>query len=442
MIVAVSLETGRQNIADQIAISPPGTGPAAERPGSYRNESVTPTPENSVLTKAGASETPRTNLQDLAQRVRDEPAGTTSALYQTLANLPEADKTPLPQMYQFVDGLAELAGDGASDEAGKTEEGEYEVDGEQRSERERASVDDNDGRVSTGGDGGGHGHDDDAEAQQRRAELENAIHKALGKFNNNADKAAAIAMARGYFEARGADPHFLNLLNALSGQFEGVSELSLAQLAAAQEALLAAATLESSPAAVRKRYRKRLREKPQSRRIVRGTGPIGIGDQFSGPFCRDWLRSRRRQPAERSRLPAIAHGRAQEALAVEKRPRGDQGGGSHHRASFVQIRAQAGAAYTDGVLLVLLRESHRQPWRRSIPARPAWGSLAGKPGGVRKCVKGSAWPYARWHLAHDQGAAVAIHRSGSAVPSFDGSGRAILRGVQQRLVEVASRMRR
>jgi hypothetical protein len=285
MIVAVSLETGRQNIADQIAISPPGTGPAAERPGSYRNESVTPTPENSVLTKAGASETPRTNLQDLAQRVRDEPAGTTSALYQTLANLPEADKTPLPQMYQFVDGLAELAGDGASDEAGKTEEGEYEVDGEQRSERERASVDDNDGRVSTGGDGGGHGHDDDAEAQQRRAELENAIHKALGKFNNNADKAAAIAMARGYFEARGADPHFLNLLNALSGQFEGVSELSLAQLAAAQEALLAAATLESSPAAVRKRYRKRLREKRNLGELFEELAQLGLEINFPALFA-------------------------------------------------------------------------------------------------------------------------------------------------------------
>src|SRR6202171_3179800 len=127
MIVAVSLETVRQSIADQNAILPPGAGPA-ERQGSYRSESVTPTPENSVLTKAAAEgagvlTTPPTNLRDLAQRVRDEPAATTSALYETLANLPEADKTALPQMYQFVDGLADLAGDGASDEAGKTEEG-------------------------------------------------------------------------------------------------------------------------------------------------------------------------------------------------------------------------------------------------------------------------------------------------------------------------------
>jgi hypothetical protein len=289
MIVAVSLETVRQSIADQNAISPPGAGPA-ERQGSYRSESVTPTPENSVLTKAAAEgagvlTTPPTNLRDLAQRVRDEPAATTSALYDTLANLPEADKTALPQMYQFVDGLAELAGDGASDEAGKTEEGEQEVGGERTGERERASVDDNDGRVSMGGDGGGHGHDDDAEAQQRREELENAIHKALGKFNNNADKAAAIAMARGYFEARGADPHFLNLLNALSGQFEGISEPSLAQLAAAEEALLAAATLESSPAAVRRRYRKRLREKRNLGELFEELAKLGLEVNFPTLFA-------------------------------------------------------------------------------------------------------------------------------------------------------------
>jgi hypothetical protein len=115
MIVAVSSETVRQNI-DQNVISPAGAGPTAERQGSYRNESVIPAPENSVLTRAaaegaGALTTPRTNLQDLAQRVRDQPAGTTSALYQTLANLPEAARTPLPQMYQFLDGLAELSGD-------------------------------------------------------------------------------------------------------------------------------------------------------------------------------------------------------------------------------------------------------------------------------------------------------------------------------------------
>jgi hypothetical protein len=291
MIVAVSLETVRQNIVDQNAISPVGAGPAAERPGSYRNESVTPTPENSVLTRAAAEgagvlTTPRTNLQDLAQRVRDQPAGTTSVLYQTLANLPEAARTPLPQMYQFLDGLAELTGDGASDEAGKTEEGEErEVGGEQMGERERASVDDNDGRVSMGGDGGGHGHDDDAEAQQRRAELENAIHKALGKFDNNTDKAAAIAMARGYFEARGADPHFLNLLNALSGQFEGISELSLAQLAAAEEALLAAATLETSPAAVRRRYRKRLREKRNLGELFEELAQLGLEINFPTLFA-------------------------------------------------------------------------------------------------------------------------------------------------------------
>jgi hypothetical protein len=146
-------------------------------------------------------------------------------------------------------------------------------------------VDDSAGRVSMAGDGGGHGHDDDADAQQRRAELENAIDKALGKFNNNADKAAAIAMARGYFEARGADPHFLNLLNALSGQFEGISELTLAQLAAAEEALLASATLETSPAAVRRRYRKRLREKRNLGELFEELAQLGLEINFPTLFA-------------------------------------------------------------------------------------------------------------------------------------------------------------
>jgi hypothetical protein len=280
--MAVSFETIRPNIADS-AISSPAA--ATERPGSYRNESVTPTPENSVLTKAAegaaVATTPRTNLQDLAQRVRDEPAGTNSVLYQTLAKLPEAAKTPLPQMYQFVDGLAELAGE----EAGEVEEGEgNEVGSEKTGERERATADDNDGRVSMGGgDGGGHGHDDDGQA--RESELEDAIYKALGKFNNNADKAAALAMARGYFEARGADPRFLNLLNALSGKYEGVSELTLAQLAAAEEALLAAATLETSPAAVRKRYRKRLREKRNLGDLFEELAALGLEFNFPTLFA-------------------------------------------------------------------------------------------------------------------------------------------------------------
>ena len=287
--MAVSFETVRPNIADNAILSP-GAASATERPGNYRNESVTSTPENSVLTRAAAegaavSTTPRTNLQDLAQRVRDEPAGTTSALYETLANMPEAANTALPQMYQFVDGLAELAGDAAGEEAGKVEEGEeIEVGGEKTGERERATVDDNDGRVSMGGDGGGHGHDDEGQ-QRREGELEDAIHHALAKFNNNADKAAAIAMARGYFEARGADANFLNLLNAFSGEYEGISELSLAQLAAAEEALLASATLETSPAAVRKRYRKRLREKRSLGDLFEELTALGLEFNFPTLFA-------------------------------------------------------------------------------------------------------------------------------------------------------------
>jgi hypothetical protein len=283
----VSVETVRQNIAVDYAISPVGSELAAERQGSYRSESVKPTPENSVLTGVAAERTtPRMTLPDLAQRVQEEPAATTSALHETLANMPGVERTALPQMFQFIDGLAELAGDAAGEEAGKAEEEGHEVGGEQMGERERAPVDENADRVDMGGDGGGHGHDDDSEGQNRReGDLENAIHQALGKFSNNADKAAAIAMARGYFEARDAVPRFLNTLNALSGEYESISELSLAQLAAAEAALLAAATLESNPAAVRKRYRNKLREKRNLGELFEELANLGLEFNFPTLFA-------------------------------------------------------------------------------------------------------------------------------------------------------------
>jgi hypothetical protein len=293
VIVAVTVETGRQSVAPENVIVPAAAGLVAEREGSYRSESVKPTPENSVLTKAAESEgalaTPVTDLRGLAQRVTEGPAVATTALYETLAGMPELENTALPQMFEFLDALAELAGDEAGEEAGKTtEEGEgHEVGGEGLSEQETPEGEGAD-RVRTVGDREGGGTGGDTEGGDRgEGDLESGIHQALAKFgNNNTDKAAALDLARGFFETRDANLNFLNVLSALSGEFlEIVPESPLAQLAAAQEALLAAATLESSPAAVRKRYRKKLREKRNLGELFEELTKLGLESNFPTLFA-------------------------------------------------------------------------------------------------------------------------------------------------------------
>jgi hypothetical protein len=62
-------------------------------------------------------------------------------------------------------------------------------------------------------------------------------------------------------------------------------ELLLAQLAAAQEATLAAATLETNPAAVRKRYRKKLREKRNLGELFEELAKLGLEFNFPTLFA-------------------------------------------------------------------------------------------------------------------------------------------------------------
>lgn len=263
-MVAVSVETARQSIAADNAGSPVGTGLVAERQGSYRSEAVRPTLDNAVITKAAAQgagvvTTVRTNVQDLARRVQQDPGVTTTSLYETLAELPEIDKTALPRMFEFLDGLTELAGGEAAHEH-HAEEAEPVEGADALAEQEAAQVDNE--RVRTIGDREGSRGGGDGEGQARDEEdIESKLMQALGKFGSVTDKATAVALARGYFESRGANPLFLNMLSLLSAKLDGiVPQATLAQVIAAQEALLAAETLETSPAAVRRRYRRRLRE--------------------------------------------------------------------------------------------------------------------------------------------------------------------------------------
>jgi hypothetical protein len=317
MTVALSLETARQNVATQSATSPVGSGLVAERQGSYRSESVKPTTDNSVLTKAAAEgagvTTTSRNLRDLAQRVQKDPAVTTAALYDSLAEMPGLEGTPLPEMFEFIDGLAELVGDEAAAEVGQeagqekvAEEREgHEVGREESSERE-APADLTEFNALRGREGHG-GDSSQSDGEERgRDRLEDGINHALGKLDGNADKAAAIALARGYFEAKGANLNFLNVLGRFAAEFQDVVEQStLAQLAAAEEAMLAAATLETSPATVRRRYRKLLREKRSLGELFEELARIGSEESFwtllseigsdlagiNGRSDRDYLRS-------------------------------------------------------------------------------------------------------------------------------------------------------
>jgi hypothetical protein len=96
------------------------------------------------------------------------------------------------------------------------------------------------------------------------------------------------------------------VLGKLAEEFQGVVEQSaLAQLAAAEESMLATATLETSPAAVRRRYRKLLREKRCLGELFEELDKLGSEDSFwillseigadlsgiSGESDRDYLRS-------------------------------------------------------------------------------------------------------------------------------------------------------
>jgi hypothetical protein len=236
----------RHNNALQNSISPIDV---SEWQGSFRGEGVRAALEESVIAKAaaenvGALRIARTNVQELARRVQKEPAVGTAALYESLAAMAELDKTTLPQMLAFLDDLTELLDEGRQEKHGSDEE-------EQHEER-----------------------------------FEAGLYRALRKLNNTADKAMAVAVARGYFEARDANSTFLNALHAVSGEFDEImSGATLAQLAAAQDATLEAATLETSPAAVRMRYRKRLVEKASLGALFEELVALGLEPGFSSLFA-------------------------------------------------------------------------------------------------------------------------------------------------------------
>jgi hypothetical protein len=269
----VSIETIRQNFVPESQVS--SSHAVVNQQGLYRGETVTATNESSIVTAVAMQGSnivtlPRANRLSLVQSIQKESTISTTALYQILAVTHELDKTALPQIFQFLARLAALAHDEEDETLEDPEEGEL------WGSRGREIYDDpGDHGDDSSSDGGSYSEDN----------FEEGIYRSLGKLSNTADKAAAISIARGYFEAKDAHPRLLNALNAVSGKFYRIDEgAQLAQLAAAEEAKLASATLETSPAIVRLRYRKKLREKSNLGELFEELVSLGLESTFLSLF--------------------------------------------------------------------------------------------------------------------------------------------------------------
>jgi hypothetical protein len=278
-----------QTIAPHSAVSPVGTESSAALQGRYGTESVKPSPMNSIISKAvaegaGVASTQRTNLRELAQRIqKDSSTVGTAALYDRFGEMPELDKSELPEIFEFLEALSEFSGEEAGSEklAGHQKEDEI---GQARREGGAKEQGLTSATRLAVGERGAKGGDDSAgeEGGDGEHNFEAGIYKALGKFDKDGTKAAAAAIARGYFEGKeGADPKFLSALSKVSLAFEDVfSEELLAQRAAVEQAKFAAATLETDPATVRLRYRKRLRESRNLGELFEELRELGLEAHF------------------------------------------------------------------------------------------------------------------------------------------------------------------
>lgn len=281
-----------QAVAPLNPISPVGVEKFAALQGRYGSEAVRPSVDNSVITKAMAegaatSAMQRINIRDLAQRIqRESKTITATALYESLGEMPELDKTVLPQMFQFLDALGELASEEIGEER-VAEEPETREGTEAKREAEGARDLAAETKRPVAGRGRtedeGTGYSSEEEGQDR---FEEGIYRALGAFTSDTYKAAAIAIARGYFQGKAnADAGLLNALDKISGAFEtSIPEDALAQRASLEQAKFAAATLETDPATVRRRYRQRLRERSNLGELFDGLRELGLDSGFPALF--------------------------------------------------------------------------------------------------------------------------------------------------------------
>ena len=218
--MAITPEIARQSVAANNMTSPVGAEVVHQVQGRYRGEAVQLTSDTSKLAdeaeEIGMAVASRADRRSLGQRdIRAGRGSSAEALASAKGYYDELPDMPAE---------AELAG---------------------MVDRLTSFVD----MMSSGGSGGGPTKED--------------VLAALHDFDPDVThQVAALDVAWGHFEAEGADPRFLDLLDAAKADFDrgGVARDVRAGFAVAAVANRAAATLETDPATVRDTYRSMLRE--------------------------------------------------------------------------------------------------------------------------------------------------------------------------------------
>lgn len=241
-----SAEITRQNIATFNAISPVGSEVMEEARGSYRGEGVTLASDEAKLADAaeeiGMSVAHRADKKALGQRtVRQGQAAYPEALARLREYLEELPD--MPREAELVDLIEQL-----------------------QSFQEMLA-----GSGKSGGKGGGSG--------VSKEDVLAALHAFDADVTH---QFAGLEIARAQFEANGADPAFLALLDEARGAFEtsAVARDVRAGFAAAGIASRAAETLETDPAAVRDVYRAMLRDTMHMGQLFDALGRFALLTKF------------------------------------------------------------------------------------------------------------------------------------------------------------------
>ena len=231
--MAIAPDVTRQTVASNNIISPVGAEIIHEVQGRHRAETVELTPETSKIAEeaeeVGMALASRADRRSLGQR--DIRAGRGSSA-QALANAKG-----------YGDRLPDMPG-----------EVHFEVLVDLLTRYQEAMA------AGGGGDGGPTKED---------------VLDALGRFDGDVShQFAALDTVRDHFEAEGADPGFLRLLDDANAEFDRADVIRdvRAGFAVAAVASREAATLETDPAAVRDSYRAMLRETPSMGQLFEAIG--------------------------------------------------------------------------------------------------------------------------------------------------------------------------
>lgn len=236
-----SAEITRQNIATFNAISPVGGEVMEEARGSYRGETVTLASDEAKLADAaeeiGMSVAHRADKKSLGQR----------SVRQGQAAYPEA----LARLREYLDELPDMPRETELVDLVETLQSFQDL-------------------LAGTGKGGS-------------APTKEDVLAALQAFDADVThQYAGLEIARAQFEAGGAEPAFLALLDEARGAFEtsAVGRDVRAGFAAAAVASRAAETLETDPATVRDVYRAMLRDTPHMGQLFDALGKFALLTNF------------------------------------------------------------------------------------------------------------------------------------------------------------------